>query len=246
MPFRPHHSRGSTQLPHPHPLVRQSFPLRRPAVFRPLRRRITHEASHRLCRPSLSYNRSLRSEGPPKSPPAKATATIGGHEITITYSSPGVKGREGKIFTADGLIKTSGGSQYPIWRGGANAATTLHTDADLMIGDLSVPKGDYTLFVDISDPDKWTLIVNKKTGEWGLAYDASQDLGKTKMTMSKPPSMVENLVYTTHRQRRWQRNPHAGLGRPLRLRAHHRAQVTTTRSKRPGRRFPTISALPLQ
>ena len=65
-----------------------------------------------------------------------------------------------------------------------------------MIGDLSVPEGDYTLFVDISDPDQWTLIVNKKTGEWGLAYDASQDLGKTKMTMSKPPAMVENLVYT--------------------------------------------------
>ncbi len=135
-------------------------------------------------------------KAPPKSPPAKATASIGGHEISIAYSAPGVKGREGKIFTADGLIKTSGGSQYPIWRGGANAATTLHTDADLMIGDLSVPKGDYTLFVDISDPDNWTLIVNKKTGEWGLAYDPSQDLGKTKMTMSKPPSMVENLVYT--------------------------------------------------
>ena len=135
-------------------------------------------------------------QGPPKSPPAKATATIGGHEITVTYSSPGVKGREGKIFTADGLVKTSRGSQYPIWRGGANAATTLHTDGDLMIGDISVPKGDYTLFIDISNPDQWTLIVNKKTGEWGLAHDASQDLGKTKMTMSKPATMVENLVYT--------------------------------------------------
>ncbi len=135
-------------------------------------------------------------QGPPKSPPAKATATIGGHEITITYSSPGVKGREGKIFTKDGLIKTSGGSQYPIWRGGANAATTLNTDGDLMIGDLQVPKGTYTLFVDISDPDNWTLIVNKKTGEWGLAHDGSQDLGKTKMIMSKPPATVENLVYT--------------------------------------------------
>jgi Protein of unknown function (DUF2911) len=134
--------------------------------------------------------------GPPKSPPAKATATVGGHEITITYSSPGVKGREGKIFTADGLVKTSRGSQYPIWRAGANSATTLHTDSDLMIGDLSVPKGDYTLFVDISDPDQWTLIVNKKTGEWGLAYDGSQDLGKTKMTMGKPSAMVENLLYT--------------------------------------------------
>ena len=66
----------------------------------------------------------------------------------------------------------------------------------LMLGDVHVPKGTYTLFVDISDPDQWTLIVNKKTGEWGLAHDASQDLGKTRMTMSKPPSMVENLKYT--------------------------------------------------
>lgn len=138
----------------------------------------------------------LAQQKPPASPPAKAEATIGGHQITIAYSSPGVKGREGKIFTADGLVKTSRGSQYPIWRGGANAATTLHTDGDLMIGDISVPKGDYTLFVDISNPDQWTLIVNKKTGEWGLAHDASQDLGKTKMTMSKPSTMVENLLYT--------------------------------------------------
>ena len=130
----------------------------------------------------------VRPSSPPAKPPQRPSAA---KTITITYTSPGVKGREGKIFTKDGLI--SHNPHYPIWRAGANAATTLHTDTDLMIGDLNVPKGDYTLFVDISDPDKWTLIVNKKTGEWGLAYDGSQDLGKTKMTMSKPPAMVENL-----------------------------------------------------
>jgi hypothetical protein len=129
----------------------------------------------------------------PASPPEKATGTIGGHGITITYSSPGVKGREGKIFTKDGLI--SHNPHYPVWRAGANAATTLETKGDLMIGDVHVPAGKYTLFVDISDPDQWTLIVNKKTGEWGLAYDGSQDLGKTKMQMSKPSSMVENLKW---------------------------------------------------
>jgi Protein of unknown function (DUF2911) len=136
----------------------------------------------------------LAQQKPPASPPAKATANIGGHEMTITYSSPGVKGREGKIFTKDGLI--SHNPHYPVWRAGANSATALHADGDIVIGDLSVPKGDYTLFVDISNPDEWTLIVNKKTGEWGLAYDASQDLGKVKMHMSKPPAMVENLQYT--------------------------------------------------
>jgi hypothetical protein len=131
---------------------------------------------------------------PPASPPATCTATIGGKAITITYSSPGVKGREGKIYTADGLI--SHDPHYPVWRAGANAATTLKTDADLMIGDLMVPAGTYTLFVDISDPAHWVLIVSKATGEWGLAYDPTKDLGKTPMMTTKPPAMVENLIYT--------------------------------------------------
>ena len=137
----------------------------------------------------------LAQQKPPASPPAKATGTIGGHEITVTYSSPGVKGREGKIFTADGLIKTAHGSQYPIWRGGANAATTLHTDAGMMIGDLMVPAGTYTLFVDISNPDAWTLIVNKKTGEWGIPYKyESDELARVDMKVSKLPAPVENFT----------------------------------------------------
>lgn len=135
-------------------------------------------------------------QNPPASPPETAMGTIAGKAITITYNSPRVKGREGHVFTADGLIKTAHGSQYPIWRAGANAATTLMTDTDVTIGDLAVPKGKYTLFVDISDADNWTLIVNKKTGEWGLAYDGSQDLGRTKMRMGKPPAMVEDLTWT--------------------------------------------------
>jgi hypothetical protein len=137
---------------------------------------------------------SLSAQNPPASPPETASGNIGGKAISISYNSPRVKGREGQIFTKDGLI--SHNPHYPIWRAGANSATTLQTDADIRIGDIAVPKGTYTLFVDISDPDNWSLIVNKKTGEWGLAYDGSQDLGKTKMTMAKPPSMVENLKYT--------------------------------------------------
>jgi len=130
----------------------------------------------------------------PASPPETATVTIGGKTISIKYSSPRVKGREGKIFSKDGLI--SHDAHYPVWRAGANAATTLHSDADLTIGDLNVPAGTYTLFVDIANPDEWTLIVSKATGEWGLAYDSSKDLGKTKMHMSKPSEMVEDLKYT--------------------------------------------------
>jgi hypothetical protein len=131
----------------------------------------------------------------PASPAVTESKTIAGKTISITYSSPGVKGREGKIFTKDGLIASTHKS-YPVWRAGANSATKFHTDADLQIYSLLVPKGDYTLYVDITNPDVWVLVINKQTGQWGLTYDQSQDLGRIIMRTDKPPAMVENLKYT--------------------------------------------------
>jgi hypothetical protein len=43
----------------------------------------------------------------------------------------------------------------------------LHTDADLDLGGLAVPKGDYTLYVNLANPAAWELIVNKQTGQGG-------------------------------------------------------------------------------
>ncbi len=126
------------------------------------------------------------------SPPASATVTIAGKAISVRYSAPSVRGR--KIFGAGGLLSKD--PTYPAWRAGANAATALHTDAGLNIGGLAVPKGDYTLYVWVKDPDAWELIVNKETGQSGLDYSASKDLGRVKMTMAKPPALVETLKYT--------------------------------------------------
>jgi hypothetical protein len=128
-----------------------------------------------------------------QSPAASESKTIGGKTITITYNSPRVRGREGKLFGKDGRISQD--STYPVWRAGANRATKLQTDADLDIGGLSVPAGAYSLYVDLSDPEAWTLIINKQTGQSGMTYDKAQDLGRVKMTMTKPPALVENLTY---------------------------------------------------
>jgi hypothetical protein len=120
--------------------------------------------------------------------------TIGGKTISITYSSPKVNGRAGKLFGKDGRIGKD--PTYPVWRAGANAATKLHTDADLELGGLAVPKGDYTLFVDLTDPAKWQLIVNKQTGQWGLTYNKDQDLGRVAMRTDKSSTLTEELTYT--------------------------------------------------
>src|ERR1041385_3582792 len=69
----------------------------------------------------------------PLSPPAKAEATLDGKKVTIDYSAPSKRNR----VIMGGLVPYG-----QVWRTGANAATTLTTEADLMIGSLHVPKGD--------------------------------------------------------------------------------------------------------
>lgn len=127
-----------------------------------------------------------------QSPPETASVTVGGKNIKIDYGAPSVRGR--KIFGPGGLL--SNDPTYPAWRAGANSATSFHTDTNLDIGGLNVPKGNYTLYCWIKDPEAWELIINKETGQWGLTYNGSQDLGRVKMTMSKPLSVVEMLKYT--------------------------------------------------
>ena len=99
----------------------------------------------------------------PLSPPANTSVTIDGKTISIKYSAPSMRGR--KIFNGAGALQPDN----TIWRAGANQATALHTDADLDIGGLAVPKGDYTLFVWL-DPQQWKLVVNKQTGQFGTEY----------------------------------------------------------------------------
>jgi hypothetical protein len=126
------------------------------------------------------------------SPPETASGKIGDAKLDIKYCAPSVTGR--KIFGEGGRVMQD--PTAPIWRAGANDATAFHTDANLKIGNVTVPKGDYTLYVNVKDPDAWELVINKQIGQWGTNYDASMDLGRVKMDMSKPPSLVEMLKYT--------------------------------------------------
>ena len=128
-----------------------------------------------------------------QSPPARATAAIGGKTVQVQYSAPAVRGR--KIFGVGGLLSRD--PTYPVWRAGANAATTFKTEGGVDIGGLNVPAGTYTLYVNVKDPEQWELVVSKATGQWGLTYPGpASDVGRVKMTMSKPTALVEQLKYT--------------------------------------------------
>src|SRR5271170_6475637 len=100
---------------------------------------------------------ALSFAGNPQSPAASTSVTIGGKTITIKYSAPSLRGRA--MFGPGGRISQD--PTWPVWRAGADDATALHTDADLDIKGLKVPKGDYTVFI-LANVDPWQLIINKQ------------------------------------------------------------------------------------
>ncbi|GAB4039342.1 DUF2911 domain-containing protein [Spirosoma jeollabukense] len=125
------------------------------------------------------------------SPPATASGKVGGATITITYSSPSVKGR------------TIWGSLVPYgkaWRAGANEATIFETDKDIMVEGKKLPAGKYSLFAVPGEKD-WKFIFNSETGQWGIKRggDANMDPAKDVLTVDakagKAASMTEKLKY---------------------------------------------------
>src|SRR2546426_11314218 len=114
-----------------------------------------------------------------------------GKTINVDYSSPRIQDpkthQPRKIF--GGLVPYG-----EAWRAGANEATTFVTDANLSVGGKDVPAGSYTIFT-IPNQDKWTLIISKKTGEWGIPYPGEgDDLARVDMKVSQLPSPVENFT----------------------------------------------------
>ncbi len=135
---------------------------------------------------ALSLAGSATAEDRPRaSPHADAPATLTGKKITVSYGRPYMKGRA--IF--GGLVPWG-----QVWRTGADEATTFTTEADVVIGGLKVPKGEYSLFT-IPTEKQWTLVVNKTAKQWGaFKYDAAQDLGRAPMTVTSSTKPVEQFT----------------------------------------------------
>lgn len=96
----------------------------------------------------------------------------GPSRIAISYGQPHARGRK----IEGGLVPLD-----TVWRFGANTATTLHTDLDITLGDLKLPRGDYSLFI-LYARTGYSLIVNRGTGQWGTDRDPAKDIGRVPLT----------------------------------------------------------------
>jgi hypothetical protein len=117
---------------------------------------------------------------PRPSPLAIASIKYKDAYIKITYSQPHKNNRN--IF----------GSLVPyaqVWRTGANEATELTLTKDILLNNLLLKAGTYSLFT-IPDKEKWTVIINSENGLWG-AYNYN-----AKLDVMRFEAVVQNNIET--------------------------------------------------
>lgn len=124
-----------------------------------------------------------------QSPSATAEGTIEGVNISIDYSSPGVKGRQGKIW----------GDMLPygeVWRAGANEATVVTFGQPVMVEGERLEAGTYSLFM-IPEREEWTVVFNAATDIWGTEYEDYQDQNVLEVSVQpqKKADLSEDLNY---------------------------------------------------
>ena len=107
------------------------------------------------------------------------TSTIG-----VNYGRPSIRGR---------IIMGHLVPWNQVWRTGANEATHLATNFDMVMGGVPVPRGRYTLWT-LPSPDGWQVIINKQTGQWGTVYNPALDLARFPATVEKLTAAVDTFT----------------------------------------------------
>ena len=137
---------------------------------------------------AIAKSWAARDQG--RMPPGQASArdtvkaTLGGAHLWIDYGRPSLRGRD---------VWVNGVLGDTLWRTGANAATQLRTDADLVLGGAMIPAGTYTLWT-AATPSGYRLVVNRQAGQWGTVYDATRDLVRVPLRESSVVSPVERFT----------------------------------------------------
>src|SRR3954454_20778671 len=124
-------------------------------------------------------------ETPAPSPRARVEQRVGITDVSIDYSSPGVKGRKiwGEVVPYD-----------KVWRAGANAPTKLTVSRDFAFGGTAVKAGSYSVFV---TPGKkaWTVALNTDLTATQDSHDDKNDVARASVTPAALPAVRERLIY---------------------------------------------------
>jgi len=122
------------------------------------------------------------------SPEANTEFNEGDVSIKVYYNSPSKRGRV--IFGPGRLVPFD-----TVWRTGANEATVIETNRDLVIQGKTLKAGKYSLFT-IPGAQSWKIIFNSETGQWGIDFNGAANRDpKNDVVVAEVPSMShENVV----------------------------------------------------
>ncbi len=125
---------------------------------------------------------------PRTSPDKSIYQKVGYTGVEITYGSPRVNNR--KIW----------GELVPyneVWRAGANNATTVHFDSEVLINNIPLDSATYALFVLPRKDDKWTIIFSKNAKQWGsFNYNKDDDALRVDILPRRTSNQTEQLTYS--------------------------------------------------
>ena len=113
---------------------------------------------------------------------------VGTGNVEITFSSPAVRNRQ--IFgVGEDYLEPFG----ELWRTGANKATSIYFDQDVVLDDVLIDSGTYSIFT-IPEKDQWTLIINENWDQWGeYDYQESLDVLRTLVRVQSLPTPAERM-----------------------------------------------------
>jgi Protein of unknown function (DUF2911) len=122
---------------------------------------------------------------PPTNPRASVEQRVGMTDIEVSYSRPGVKGRE--VFGA--LVPWG-----QVWRTGSDNATRIRFSTAVKLNGVAVPAGSYELFT-VPGRSAWTVIIHADQSQWGsYSYDPANDVARTTATPVELPELVESFT----------------------------------------------------
>jgi hypothetical protein len=124
------------------------------------------------------------------SPSGDAKLAANGLTISVTYSRPSVRGR--LVFGTEEEKALQPYGKY--WRLGANEATEITFDKDVVFNDQNVKAGTYRMFA-FPGPETFEIALNSELGKWGYSDpDYSKDVARTKVPVEKTQSPVEQYT----------------------------------------------------
>ena len=133
---------------------------------------------------AIAGTASAQLRTPAPSPTQSVKQDLGVSSIELVYSRPIMKGR--KIF----------GDLVPwnkVWRTGANSATRIKFNDDVIFGGQPLKAGEYAIYT-VPNENEWEIIINKGSASWGTDYKQQDDIFRVKVKPAKLNEPVESFT----------------------------------------------------